>query len=206
MKDLNKIYFPGKEPEEKIIMALRRHPVVIVHKLLLIFIVGVVPVVAALGLRQYTSWLDDASSLLYLVLILVAGLFYLYWLLFLFESWVNYYLDVWVITGERIIAMEQVSLFHRDVSELRLNTIQDVSSNVRGLLASFFRYGDILVQTASAEKRFQFKQVPHPEIVARSILELREHYAGDDRLSPHQHQENEAPPRNNNAPDENQQV
>ncbi len=206
MKDLNEIYFPGKEPEEKIIMALRRHPVVMVHKLLLIFIVGVVPAVVALGLRQYTPWLDDASSLLYLVLVLGAGLFYLYWLLFLFESWVNYYLDVWVITDERIIAMEQVSLFHREVAELRLNTIQDVSSNTRGLLASFFRYGDILVQTASAEKRFQFKQVPRPEIVARSILELREHYAGDDRLSPNPYRENETPPVNNNPPDENRTV
>jgi len=102
--------------------------------------------------------------------------------------------------------MEQVSLFHRDVAELRLNTIQDVSSNVRGLLASFFRYGDILVQTASAEKRFQFKQVPHPEIVARSILKLREHYAGDDRLSPHPRPGNEPPPQNNDATDENQSV
>lgn len=181
MKDIDEIFFPGKEPNEKIIMMVRRHKVVIVKRLVLVFIAGFLPVLAYLGVTRFTEWLDDPAKLLYLVLVFLASLFYLYWLLMLYESWVNYYLDVWIITDERIIAMEQISLFHRDVSELRLNTIQDVSSDAHGIMASIFQYGNILVQTASAEERFRFMKVPHPEIIARKILELREHYAGEDR-------------------------
>jgi hypothetical protein len=200
MKDLSSIYFPGKEPQERISMLLRRHPVVITKKLILIFLIGIIPVIIGMLINRYTTWLDDGTGLWYAGLLLLASVVYLFWLLLLYETWVNYYLDVWIVTDERIIAMEQVSLFHRGVSELRLNTIQDVSSNVIGMLPSLFRFGDIQVQTAANEEKFHFSQVPKPEIVARTILELREHYAGDDRQTVVQPATDgkELPPHENN--------
>lgn len=188
MKDLSSFYFPGKEPDEKIVLLLRRHPVVVAKRLLFMLLAGLIPIAIHIWVSNNTSWLSDHSSIFYLALVLFGSLVYLFWLLFIYQIWVNYYLDVWVVTNERIIAMEQVSIFHRDVSELRLDSIQDVSSDVHGIFASLFRYGDILVQTASEKDKFHFEQVPNPEIIARTILELRKDHTGKNPLSASQPQ------------------
>ena len=157
--DLNKLqkyYFPGRQEGEQIIIALKRHKIVIGKKISG-FIFGLaIPLALYLVADRFTNWLDDTSSLLYIIIIFVFSLMYLYLLLFIYHSWVDYYLDVWLVTNERIIAMEQKGLFNRVVSELRLNRIQDVSSEVRGFLATIFKYGRIRIQTASEIDRFEF--------------------------------------------------
>lgn len=183
---LQKFYFPGKEPDEQIIMALRCHKIVIGQKIFGLVIGCLIPVAIYWAGTRYTNWLDDRSGILYTTVILVFSLFELFLLLFVYHAWVNYYLDLWIITNERIIAMEQRGLFNRSVSELRLNRIQDVSSEVKGFLPTLFKYGRIHIQTAAEQDMFEFKDIPNPEIVARQILELHERYVGINQGQPGQ--------------------
>jgi len=193
MPDSNKaqqFHFPGKEPDEEVIMVLRRHAVAIGKKLAEFAVGAIIPLVGYFVIRNYTDWLDSGTGLLYIFTVLLVGLFYLFILLFIYHAWVDYYLDTWIITSERVVAMEQKGLFNRVVSELRLNRIQDVSSEVKGLLPTFFKYGTVHVQTASENDKFMFSEVPHPEIAARRILELHEKFVGIDQQpikATHQH-------------------
>lgn len=171
-------------------MVLRRHAVAIGKKLFEFAIGAIIPLIGYFVIYNYTDWLDSRTGLLYIFTVLLVSLFYLFILLFIYHAWVDYYLDTWIITSERVVAMEQKGLFNRAVSELRLNRIQDVSSEVRGLLPTFFKYGTVHVQTASESDKFIFSEVPHPEIAARRILELHEKYVGMDQQSikaAHQH-------------------
>ena len=52
--------------------------------------------------------------------------------------------------------------------------IQDVSSSVKGIFATFFNYGTVLIQTASEVNQIDFNQVPNPEKVIKLLRELRE--------------------------------
>jgi uncharacterized membrane protein YdbT with pleckstrin-like domain len=104
--------------------------------------------------------------------VLAASMFFLYAWLFLFQSFIDYYLDIFIITTHRIIDIEQHGLFGRTTSELLLDRIQDVSSEVRGFIHTVFDYGDVEVQTAGEQEHFVFKDVPHPTHVAKRILEL----------------------------------
>ncbi|MFH0804763.1 MAG: PH domain-containing protein [Patescibacteria group bacterium] len=176
MRDLSKIHFPGQDAHEQIVMATRRHPVTMVVRFFLFILGAGLPVGLYVALNQFTTWLDDTAATVYVVLVLVASCYYLIILLLMYHSWVNYYLDLWVVTTERVINIEQRGIFSRVVSELRLDRIQDVSSEVSGVLASLFRYGTIQLQTASETTRFSFRQIPHPERAAREILELHEQY------------------------------
>ncbi len=91
---------------------------------------------------------------------------------FLFFIFIDYYLDVWVITNERIINIEQKGLFKREVSELRLEKVQDLTTEIGGIISTLFDFGDLYVQTAGKRERFLFKSIPHPERIKDVILVL----------------------------------
>lgn len=98
----------------------------------------------------------------------------LYWmilLLFFYIELLNYWLDMWIITNQRIIDVEHQALFHRQVSEFSTARVQDITVEVEGVFASLLRYGDISVQTAG-EQSFSIKRVANPELVKNAIMHL----------------------------------
>jgi len=98
----------------------------------------------------------------------------LYWmilLLFFYIELLNYWLDMWVITNQRIIDVEHQALFHRQISEFSTARVQDITVEVEGVFASLLGYGDISVQTAG-EQSFSIKRVAKPELVKSAIMHL----------------------------------
>jgi hypothetical protein len=86
--------------------------------------------------------------------------------------WTNYYLDVWVVTDKRIVNLEQISLFHREVTTMRMERIQDTTIEIPGFLASFFDFGNLTVHSAGEHMKSQtFEGIPHPEDVKRIVLD-----------------------------------
>ncbi len=99
----------------------------------------------------------------------------LLWLLALwisfFVQWTNYYLDVWHVTQKRIIDVEQKRLFHREVSTIRFDKIQDITVEVKGLLSTFLDIGDVRVQTASENSQdFTMHSASHPERIRKIVF------------------------------------
>lgn len=74
----------------------------------------------------------------------------------------------------RIINSVQNGFFDRRVSELSLSNIQDVSVNMDGMVPTMMNYGDVEIQTAAAERRFKFENVPNPQQVKDEIMRLVE--------------------------------
>lgn len=97
-----------------------------------------------------------------------------------FLIWIDYYFDVWIITNERIINIEQKGLFTRDISELRYESVQDVTSSVVGLIPTMLNFGDVSVQTAAKEERFLFRQVGDPFTIKDQIMALSRDALKDD--------------------------
>jgi uncharacterized membrane protein YdbT with pleckstrin-like domain len=102
------------------------------------------------------------------------SLFFLFGLLFIFQTFMEYWLDVFIVTDKRLIDIDQTGLFSRTVSELRMYRTQDVTAEVKGFLHSMFDYGDVFVQTAGEHERFHFKDVPNPNLVAKNIMDYAE--------------------------------
>ena len=76
------------------------------------------------------------------------------------------------ITSERIIDIQQKGFFSRVIAEHKLFRIQDVTSEVHGIIPTVFKYGDVYIQTAGTKQRFFFNQVPNPERVRNIIIKL----------------------------------
>ena len=86
-------------------------------------------------------------------------------------TWTDYYLDVWTVTSKRILDVEQKGMFHRKTSVFRIERIQDVTIEVRGIVATLLNYGDIHVQTAGEGQEFVMRGIAHPKYVRQIILE-----------------------------------
>ena len=106
--------------------------------------------------------------------------FYCIWLLaiwiFSFVEWTGFYLDVWFVTDRRIIYVDQGGLFNRRISSLRFDKIQDVTIEIKGIIAEMMHFGDISVQTAGENRQFVMHGVENPtkakELIS-SVIDVR---------------------------------
>jgi len=162
--------FPNQQPDEKIFIFLRRHWIAL-FKLVFIFIILIVFVLALDIFSYYLTnvWQSDIG---YPLMILANSAYFLFVMLFSFASFVDYYLDVWIVTNKRIINIEQKGLFARIVSEKELARMQDVTSEVKGFVQTFLHYGDVFIQTAGEKERFIFRQVPNAADVSQKISNI----------------------------------
>lgn len=104
--------------------------------------------------------------------ILAVSVFYLSLFLFFYSYFVAFYLDMWVVTNDRLIDIRQVSLFARTISEVDLYQIQDATSEVHGFLPSLFNYGNVVLQTAGPIPKFVIYNAHKPHKLREAILNL----------------------------------
>ncbi len=162
----------GLAPDEQPRFILHRHwSIFLSHTLLIVLLAVLPPLVLSLVFSQLTGMVVERTPGGALVA-LFALFFYLFLTLYFFNAWMNYYLDIWVVTSRRIINIEQHSLFHRVVSEVNIRNVEDVTVSVKGILPTMFGYGNVHIQTAGEVPRFEFENVPDPYTVARHITEL----------------------------------
>ncbi|MDO8559742.1 MAG: PH domain-containing protein [bacterium] len=166
-------YLPHALPNEKIILLLRRHWLVLFGRELVWVVAALLPIALAWLLPGDLQGLAE-NPLGYPLAVVGGSAYYLFLWLFALNAFVDYYLDVWIVTNERILNIEQHQLFSRIAAEQRLSRIQDVTAETRGVFATFLHFGDVHVQTAGEQTRFVFRQIPDSTAVARKIASLAE--------------------------------
>jgi len=165
-------FFPEQHENEKIILFTRRHWIVFVgHLVLTAFIGAIIEGVLYLG-YMYIPAVNESADAEIIIFTLGAIVALMVWLI-MFIGWVDYYLDVWMVTNERIVEIKQNALFNRQISELDLEDIEDVSAKVVGFWGTLLGYGTIFVQTAATTEMFEFLRIPKPNEVQKVVLMLK---------------------------------
>lgn len=171
------------QQNERVVLNVRRHWFVIFSQTASLLLFAVVPLlVGALvatsasqnTLGQVAPEVRDVlftSETLYAAVALAAAWLLLLWILF-FIAWTNYYLDVLVITDKRVIDIEQVGLFSRDVATIPIANIQDVKFEVKGIIPTMLHFGDLHIQTAGAAREVVLQSIQDPEKVKATIMAL----------------------------------
>ncbi len=169
-----KYHFDGQRSDEEILLVLHRHWFDILSQFFIIFVMLVL-FFGSYGLTAFFYGSFDDQSLRPLFAFMRNLFFIFTWITF-FIIWIDYYFDVWIVTDQRIVNIEQNGLFARETSELRLEKIQDVATDVRGLIPTFLNYGNIEVQTAAEQEKFIFKNIPDPYAVKDLIMKLQKKF------------------------------
>lgn len=156
---------------EKIIHVLRRHPLTFVPTILLFLVLFLLPIgVRYLLLVANPDIFIENNS--HALLILGGSFYYLATIVFFFARFIDYYLDMWIITNHRVVDIVQTGLFARTIAELELYKVQDVRSDVRGIFPTVFNYGDLEIQSAGAQIRFKFQNVRRPHDLRKELIAL----------------------------------
>ena len=164
--------FHSQKSYEKVELFLRRHWLVLFS---IYFGFGILILLGLSGFYLANKFLILKETGLNLAMFFLSFYFLFIWY-FLFKALTDFYLDTWIVTDHRILEIHQLGLFKRDISELRLSKIQDVTVRIKGLLPTFFNYGQVTVQTAGEIPEFTFEQIPSPQQVKDKILQLYDQF------------------------------
>jgi uncharacterized membrane protein YdbT with pleckstrin-like domain len=176
------LHFPTQRPGEHVILFLRRHWSVLAKQVSHVLLLFLIPPVA-LGVIYATIPFDMApGTVAYVAVIEGLSIYYLFTLLAYFHGFIDYHLDIWIVTDQRVISIEQQGLFNRVISELNIGRVQDVTSEMKGKVQTFLHFGQVRIQTAGEEEHFVFEQVPQPDQVARVILQVHDRVAKTQEL------------------------
>lgn len=161
-------------PDEYIILYIHRHWIVLFWAVLRFLFLALLPIVLIYiySFQGMINW-DGFPGL---VLILASSVYYLFIWLILFNNLLDHFLDIWVVTNERIVNIEQLNLFSRNIAEKQLDKMQDITVITNGFLPTLFNYGDIYIQTAGSVERFIFRQVANPKKISTTITDAVERY------------------------------
>ncbi len=158
------------EPDEKVLKEVRKHWFIIFTQFFGLVIVALFPLVAYIAL-SFVPPFEPFLSLGQTPLLVAcyAGWLLLVWM-GLFGIWTNYYLDIWTVTNKRLITVDQCGLFKRNTGSFRLERLQDINVSVRGIIATFLKFGDLEAETASGDRNFTAKGIPDPQGLKALIL------------------------------------
>lgn len=164
---------------ERVIAAVRKHWFVLFLELLPFLVLALVPTI----LPELVDWVARQSNTPvpfrdFLTFESPIGRFVLglWWLLIwvgAFNTFTQFYLNLWVITSSRIVYINQHGFFDRHVNSFLLSHVQDVSTEVDGFFATVLGYGSVRAQTAASEGTDCYmKDVPHPARLRNTIMKL----------------------------------
>lgn len=175
--------FPSQQPNEKIILIVREHWFRLFIKLFVVAIFIFLPYIiqALLGANFDPIPNTDRGNALTSLLL---QLYYVVLFIAVFVIWILYYLNIHIVSENRIVDIDQISLLNHMVSELNVETIEDVTGHTVGLFGNLLDYGTVYVQTAGATERFEFDKVPHPSRIASIILRVYENHQGKEQPKP----------------------
>ncbi len=107
-------------------------------------------------------------GVLIFVVVLLACLFFVY------RTWFSWQRTMFVVTDRRLIDIDQHGFFDRTISELFYSGIDDVSYRKKGLLATIFGYGFVLIRTTGSAADIEVRRVKQPAKLHDLINDLRE--------------------------------
>lgn len=162
---------PNLNDDESIYVFVRSYYLAFVPWMLLgvaMFIMGVIIISIA-----YTTFPEvQTNPMANNILVVLVSSYFLLIIPFIAVAFIDYYYDLHVVTDRRLVDIDQHSLFVREINELALEEVQDVTSRTVGILGSVFDFGFVSIETSSATKKFEFDYVRHPREITGIIMDL----------------------------------
>lgn len=97
------------------------------------------------------------------------GFWYLALVLYGISEWYGYRHSTLIITNQRLIDCQQLTIFTRRVQTIDIYEIQSCTGEVAGSAGTLFNYGDLLINTLG-DRPVAVHFVPSPELVSNQVM------------------------------------
>ncbi len=160
------VRFETQEADEVVLLFLRQHFIVNVPWML----AAVAMAMAPLFIFPILISLFGISTLIPASYVLVGTLFwYLATLGFVIVKFIGWYFNIYIVTNERIVDIDFINLLVKRFSQAELSRIQNITYSASGIMATFFNYGNVTVETAGETPNIECTSVPRPDKVVEQI-------------------------------------
>lgn len=165
--------FEAQNDDEQVILFMRSHPATNLHWIALILVLLFIPL--------FWGEFPLISSVSPMVGLALMIFWYTGLAVFAFEKLIVWFYSVYIVTNERVIDVDFYGLLYKNIKTAQISRIEDVGYAQRGLLSSFFNYGNVTIETASEQRSdnnevgsasFVFEAVTNPNEVVKVISEL----------------------------------
>jgi PH (Pleckstrin Homology) domain-containing protein len=147
--------FDGQRDGEQLLFVFRRHVIAMrkgFYLLLIPFAVSSIPPLI---------WQNNLELFILPVIGLAIGL-----ILFAYH-FIMWYFTIYIVTDQRIRQITQKGFFGKDVIELRLSKIQNISYNIPGFSGEIFHFGTVVIQTFVGD--LVIHKVEHPDKIYNKL-------------------------------------
>ncbi len=147
--------FEGQREGEELLFVFRRHIIAMrkgFYSLLIPMVIGAMP---------FLIWQDNFN----LFWVFVGG--FVFGLLLFSYHFIIWFYTYYIVTNQRIRQITQRGFFGKDVVELRLAKIQNISYNVPGFFGEMFNFGTIVIQTFVGD--LVIRNVEHPDEIYNKL-------------------------------------
>lgn len=163
-KPLTIFSFDSQLEGEYVLLLLRKHPITQVKKILLVIGMILAPLLfTKSGLFSSLTGSYQTATLIF---------WYLLTLGYAFESFLTWFYNVYIVTDERIIDIDFLSLIYKNVAIAKLDKIEDITAVTTGAAQSMFNFGTVEIQTSAEQREFEFELVPQPSKVTQFLHEM----------------------------------
>ena len=157
--------FFGQRVDERVILILQKHWFVLagpfLKGILFIAFALILPPIGKVGFYIFNS---GPIAFVYIVWLI-------FWTSYLAYEYINWYRDKFIITDQRIVNIDQRSMFSRRVSEIELERVQDIAHEINGMFAVALNFGHVIIQSAGS-KDMVIEDIAHPAELQDIIVRL----------------------------------
>ncbi len=159
------ISFKNQEKDEVIILFVRKHFFTNLNWILISVAVFFVPFLLSIANLEFVEFPQRyffISTLFYYLLLAT----------YVFVNFITWFYNISFVTNRRIVDVDFSGIIYKNVAATKISQIEDVNYDQTGVFATFFNYGDVLVQTAGEQKNFDFQAAPKPGEIVHTITNL----------------------------------
>lgn len=154
-KDTHDKQFDGQRDDEELLFVFRRH--IIAMRKGFYLLLGPM----AISALPFLIWQNNLG----LLWLFVGG--FIMGLVLFFYHFLMWFYTYYIVTNQRIRQITQHGFFGKDVIELRLSKIQNISYSVPGFAGEMFKFGTIVIQTFVGD--LVIKNVEHPDEIYNKL-------------------------------------
>jgi len=152
--------------DEEIIWLVRKYPLVFAIPILFSAVFIIAPFFFLYPLFHWSDW----GVLIFFILLAIG-------LISALRVFIVYSFNVFIITSQRIIDIDQRGFFDRTVSETTFDKIQDVSFRIKGIGQTLLHYGSVVIQTAGSQANLELRGIKDPEKIQEVVTKFQREIA-----------------------------
>jgi hypothetical protein len=166
------ITFHKQDPDEKIILLLRKHFITNVSWIITTVFFSLLPLFMGIIFSIF-SFSAPPVPIQFIPVLLAT--YYLLVTLYAITHFISWLYNVFIVTQKRIVDVDFSDVIYHDVAITKIEEVEDVHYTQSGFLSSIFNYGNLFVQTQADKANFEALGVPQPAEAAHILIELTGH-------------------------------